>query len=270
MFFTVGSQCVSSSFCRTLHIFYALLVIGSCLHVIGHLRMAIYFQVDYACTPEEVQQHFQSCGTVNRVTILTDKFGQPKGFAYVEFVEIEAVQNSLLLNESELHGRQLKVSAKRTNVPGMKQYRGRRPNPYMAFRSRRPFMPPPYYSPYGYGLISASNQTSCKSEEGIWYGLGRKTRFDVDQFKYWSGFDTGKRSPWRTRLAQMVVEGSTKVVRRWLDSVAGGTATLKDARRNAPQGSGWLAAPASRTDVEMALAGSSARASGSGGLWQKT
>lgn len=66
-------------------------------------------QVDYACTPEEVQQHFQSCGTVNRVTILTDKFGQPKGFAYVEFVEIEAVQNALLLNESELHGRQLKV-----------------------------------------------------------------------------------------------------------------------------------------------------------------
>ncbi|KAJ0961637.1 hypothetical protein J5N97_001134 [Dioscorea zingiberensis] len=73
--------------------------------------------VDYACTPEEVQQHFQSCGTVNRVTILTDKFGQPKGFAYVEFVEVEAVQNAILLNESELHGRQLKVSAKRTNIP---------------------------------------------------------------------------------------------------------------------------------------------------------
>jgi hypothetical protein len=66
-------------------------------------------QVDYACTPEEVQQHFQSCGTVNRVTILTDKFGQPKGFAYVEFVETEAVQEALLLSESELHGRQLKV-----------------------------------------------------------------------------------------------------------------------------------------------------------------
>ncbi|XP_052184388.1 polyadenylate-binding protein 2 [Diospyros lotus] len=110
--------------------------------------------VDYACTPEEVQQHFQSCGTVNRVTILTDKYGQPKGFAYVEFVEIEAVQNALLLNESELHGRQLKVSAKRTNIPGMKQYRGRRPNPYFGFRSRRPFMPgPPFAQPYGYGRI---------------------------------------------------------------------------------------------------------------------
>ena len=31
------------------------------------------------------------------------------GFAYVEFVEVDAVQNALLLNESELHGRQLKV-----------------------------------------------------------------------------------------------------------------------------------------------------------------
>ena len=35
-------------------------------------------QVDYACTPEELQMHFNSCGTVNRVTILTDKFGQAK------------------------------------------------------------------------------------------------------------------------------------------------------------------------------------------------
>ncbi|XP_076891350.1 polyadenylate-binding protein 2-like [Bidens hawaiensis] len=110
--------------------------------------------VDYACTPEEVQQHFQSCGTVNRVTILTDKFGQPKGFAYVEFLELEAVQNAVLLNESELHGRQLKVAAKRTNVPGMKQFRGRRPNPYFGFPSRRPYMAgPPMYSPYGYGRI---------------------------------------------------------------------------------------------------------------------
>ena len=66
--------------------------------------------MDYACTPEEVQQHFQSCGTVNRVTIRTDKFGQPKGYAYVEFLEVEAVQEAILLNESELHGRQLKVT----------------------------------------------------------------------------------------------------------------------------------------------------------------
>ncbi|XP_042039236.1 polyadenylate-binding protein 2-like isoform X2 [Salvia splendens] len=110
-------------------------------------------QVDYACTPEEVQQHFQTCGTVNRVTILTDKFGQPKGFAYVEFVEVEAVQEALQLNESELHGRQLKVMVKRTNVPGMKQYRPRRFNPYLAYGYRRPFGHQPLYSPYGYGKV---------------------------------------------------------------------------------------------------------------------
>ena len=44
----------------------------------------------------------------------------------------------------------LQVSAKRTNVPGLKQYRGRRPNPF--FRSRRPFMAAaPFYPSYGYG-----------------------------------------------------------------------------------------------------------------------
>jgi len=113
-------------------------------------RSVFVGNVDYSCTPEEVQQHFQSCGTVNRVTILTDKFGQPKGFAYVEFLEVEAVQNAILLSESELHNRPLKVTAKRTNVPGMKGYRG----PYGGFRPRRPygkiprFRRPMRYRPY--------------------------------------------------------------------------------------------------------------------------
>jgi polyadenylate-binding protein 2 len=37
--------------------------------------------VDYGASPEEIQAHFQSCGSINRVTILLDKFtGHPKGF----------------------------------------------------------------------------------------------------------------------------------------------------------------------------------------------
>lgn len=37
--------------------------------------------VDYGASPEEIQAHFQSCGSINRVTILLDKFtGQPKGW----------------------------------------------------------------------------------------------------------------------------------------------------------------------------------------------
>ncbi|XP_031094308.1 polyadenylate-binding protein 3-like, partial [Ipomoea triloba] len=135
-----------------------------CVHILLPLPVfhpILSQQVDYACTPEEVQQHFQACGTVNRVTILTDKFGQPKGFAYVEFVEQEAIQEALQLNESELHGRQLKVMPKRTNVPGMKQFRPRRFNPYMGgYRFRRPYVPPYFYSPYGYGKVPSSGGSS--------------------------------------------------------------------------------------------------------------
>jgi len=82
--------------------------------------------VDYIASPEEIQNHFQSCGSINRVTILLDKFtGQPKGYAYVEFTEPSYVAPALVLNDSVFHGRNLKVVPKRTNVPGMTRGRGR-------------------------------------------------------------------------------------------------------------------------------------------------
>lgn len=82
--------------------------------------------VDYGASPEEIQAHFQSCGSINRVTILLDKFtGQPKGYAYVEFTEPSLVAQALVLNESIFRGRSLKVVPKRTNLPGMARGRGR-------------------------------------------------------------------------------------------------------------------------------------------------
>ncbi|ERT01824.1 polyadenylate-binding protein 2 [Sporothrix schenckii 1099-18] len=82
--------------------------------------------VDYSASPEEIQAHFQSCGSINRVTILLDKFtGQPKGYAYVEFSEPSLVAQALVLNESVFKGRNIKVVPKRTNVPGMSRGRGR-------------------------------------------------------------------------------------------------------------------------------------------------
>ncbi|KAJ5946685.1 hypothetical protein N7454_003524 [Penicillium verhagenii] len=78
--------------------------------------------VDYGASPEEVQAHFQTCGSINRVTILLDKFsGSPKGYAYVEFSEPSLVAQALVLNESVFRGRNLK----RTNLPGMTRGRGR-------------------------------------------------------------------------------------------------------------------------------------------------
>lgn len=76
--------------------------------------------VDYATTAGDLEKHFHGCGSVNRVTILTDKFtGHPKGFAYVEFADKDSVQIAVALDESSFKGRIIKVLPKRTNRPGI-------------------------------------------------------------------------------------------------------------------------------------------------------
>ena len=98
--------------------------------------------VDYHASPSDLKEFFKECGTINRVTILLDKYtGQPKGFAYIEFAEAESIEKAVALNEAVLKGRQLKVTAKRTNIPGLIQHRGRRPH------SRRGF----FYGRRGFG-----------------------------------------------------------------------------------------------------------------------
>ncbi|KAK3216417.1 hypothetical protein GRF29_8g3252711 [Pseudopithomyces chartarum] len=75
-------------------------------------RSVFVGNVDYGASPEEIQAHFQECGSINRVTILLDKFtGHPKGYAYVEFTEPDLVNQAL-------------VVPKRTNLPGMSRGRG--------------------------------------------------------------------------------------------------------------------------------------------------
>jgi len=86
--------------------------------------------VDYSATATELEQHFHGCGSVNRVTILCDKFsGHPKGFAFVEFGEKDSVDNAVALSDTLFKGRQVKVTAKRTNIPGLSStnrgFRGR-------------------------------------------------------------------------------------------------------------------------------------------------
>eukprot|EP00090_Calanus_glacialis_P032689 TRINITY_DN5417_c0_g1_i1.p1 TRINITY_DN5417_c0_g1~~TRINITY_DN5417_c0_g1_i1.p1 ORF type:complete len:227 (-),score=63.41 TRINITY_DN5417_c0_g1_i1:496-1134(-) len=76
--------------------------------------------VDYGATAEELEQHFHGCGSINRVTILCNKFdGHPKGFAYVEFTDKDSTQTAMALDDSLFRGRQIKVMPKRTNKPGI-------------------------------------------------------------------------------------------------------------------------------------------------------
>ncbi len=102
-------------------------------------------QVDYASTPEELLAHFEPCGTVERVTIVCDKFtGKPKGFAYLEFQNETAVENALRLDGSTFKERTLKVTPKRVNDPNYYSqqrggYQGRGGRGGRGFRGRGGF-----------------------------------------------------------------------------------------------------------------------------------
>ncbi len=102
-------------------------------------RSVFVGNVDYGATAEELEQHFHGCGSVQRVTILCNRFdGQPKGFAYVEFTDKDSVNTAMALDDSLFRGRQIKVCGvccfineyykhilpcqvmpKRTNKPGI-------------------------------------------------------------------------------------------------------------------------------------------------------
>lgn len=120
--------------------------------------------VDYGATAEELEQHFHGCGSINRVTILCNKFdGHPKGFAYIEFGDRDSVQTAMAMDDSLFRGRQIKVMPKRTNRPGMSMtnrpprgrggFRGGRITRGSSFgfrstRRGRSYRRVQYYSPY--------------------------------------------------------------------------------------------------------------------------
>ncbi|KAL1448967.1 hypothetical protein WDU94_000215 [Cyamophila willieti] len=111
------------------------------------MRSIYVGNVDYGATAEELEAHFHGCGSVNRVTILCNKFDghpkgfayiefadkdsvstnkistyfacHPKGFAYIEFADKDSVQTAMAMDESLFRGRQIKVNPKRTNRPGI-------------------------------------------------------------------------------------------------------------------------------------------------------
>ncbi|CAK9003355.1 Polyadenylate-binding protein 2 (PABP-2) (Poly(A)-binding protein 2) (Poly(A)-binding protein II) (PABII), partial [Durusdinium trenchii] len=52
--------------------------------------------LDASVTPDVLHEFFKTCGTINRITILCDKYtGRPKGHAYMEFEEEEAIEMAI-------------------------------------------------------------------------------------------------------------------------------------------------------------------------------
>ncbi|EFO98812.1 hypothetical protein CRE_30217 [Caenorhabditis remanei] len=96
-------------------------------------RSVFVGNVDFGSTIEELEAHFKGCGEIVRITIPKDKLTKKqKNFAYVEFESSASVENAMVMNGSAFRERQIVVTAKRTNKPGMGAQRGRG-----GFRGRR-------------------------------------------------------------------------------------------------------------------------------------
>ncbi|CAK9439502.1 uncharacterized protein LODBEIA_P36020 [Lodderomyces beijingensis] len=94
--------------------------------------------VDYQSTPDQVEKFLKVVGEVQRVTILFDKYtGLSKGYAYVEFVNLASVERAVNeIHGKEFRGREIRVTPKRTNLPGFRKRGGARGNGGFRGKSR--------------------------------------------------------------------------------------------------------------------------------------
>jgi len=76
--------------------------------------------LSFQTTQDELQAAFAAYGSVERVSIVTDRdSGQPRGFAFVEMTDRSAAETAIArLNGSDLNGRALNVNEARPKVQG--------------------------------------------------------------------------------------------------------------------------------------------------------
>jgi len=76
--------------------------------------------LSFRTTEDEIRAVFQEHGTVERVTVVTDRdTGQPKGFCFVEMAnDAEAQRAIAAVNGKELSGRKLNVNEARPKADG--------------------------------------------------------------------------------------------------------------------------------------------------------
>ncbi len=76
--------------------------------------------LSYQTTQDDLQAAFAAYGSVERVSIVTDReTGQPRGFGFVEMTEQQDAQNAISqLNGADLHGRAMNVNEARPKTAG--------------------------------------------------------------------------------------------------------------------------------------------------------
>lgn len=76
--------------------------------------------LSFSTTQDELHAAFANYGTVERVSIVTDRdSGQPRGFAFVEMTDRQEAQTAISrLNGQELNGRALNVNEARPKGEG--------------------------------------------------------------------------------------------------------------------------------------------------------
>jgi polyadenylate-binding protein 2 len=81
-------------------------------------RSVFIRNIGEAADSDQLKLHFETCGAVERVTILTNKrTGEQKGCAFVQFKSKVGVANALLLDGKPWQDKTLEVKPKRTNLP---------------------------------------------------------------------------------------------------------------------------------------------------------
>ncbi|MBE0659142.1 MAG: RNA-binding protein [Bryobacteraceae bacterium] len=76
--------------------------------------------LSFQTTQDELQAAFAAYGTVERVSIVTDRdSGQPRGFGFVEMSERSAAESAISqLNGKDMNGRALNVNEARPKTQG--------------------------------------------------------------------------------------------------------------------------------------------------------
>lgn len=76
--------------------------------------------LSFQTTQDELHAAFANYGTVERVSIVTDRdSGQPRGFAFVEMTDRNAAETAISrLNGTDLNGRTMNVNEARPKTAG--------------------------------------------------------------------------------------------------------------------------------------------------------